>query len=414
MRTSRRQFLRTALGSSAVISLSSSAPSFLLRAAAAEPSHGENVLVVVQLTGGNDGLNTVVPYNDDAYQASRPKLKITAETVLKMDGSFGFHPSMRGFADLYETGQLAIVQGVGYPNPNRSHFESMDIWHTCQRKSEQRHEGWLGRYLDYTAAADGSDVPAMHLGHEKQPLALAARSVRTPSIQQLNRFRLQTKGNKQLAHTIDELAAEPREQSNDLLSFVQTSTTSALAASQRVEQAVGKYRSEVQYPTSALAQKLRTIAQLIDVGLSTRIYYVTLDGFDTHAQQAAGHAALLEEFSSSVAAFTQDVGDHRWRGDHGHGKRVLVMAFSEFGRRVRENASNGTDHGAAGPMFFAGSSVKPGRVGEHPSLTDLDDGDLKFHTDFRQVYATVFEKWLGTASEAILGQKYDLVDCIQG
>ena len=408
MQTTRRQFLSSALGSSAVISLSSTVPGFLLEAAAQEQkTRGETILVVLQLSGGNDGLNTVIPYADDVYYSARPQLGIAAENVLKIDDSAGFHPAMKGFADLLEADTLSIIQGVGYPNPNRSHFESMDIWHSCRRKTVQRPDGWLGRYLDSTATNDGSDVPAIHLGGEKQPFALAARNVRTPSIRSLERFQLKSGDDKKLRSAINAITTAERSGKNDLLSFVQSSTTSALSASRRIEKVAANYKTNVKYPQTGLAQKLRTVAQLIDANLSTRIYYLTLGGFDTHSQQAAAHSALLEEFSVAVSSFIEDI------AAHDHGDRVLLMAFSEFGRRVKENASEGTDHGAAAPMFFAGKNVKSGLIGKQPSLTDLADGDLKFHTDFRQVYATVLEKWLDWNSEPVLGKKYQTLEFLK-
>ena len=406
MSSTRREFLSAALGSTAVVSLSGAAPSFLLRAAASEPtSKQETVLVVVQLSGGNDGLNTIVPYADDAYHKARPELKIAESDVLKIDDYAGFHPAMKPLAGLLEAGKLGVVQGIGYPGPNRSHFESMDIWHTCRRKNEPRSDGWLGRYLDQTVKDDGGDVAALHLGAEKQPLALAAQRVRALSVASLDRFRLQTGGNDDVKRAIDELAAMSRP-GGDLLSFVQTSSAAALSASKRVEQAAKAYKTEVEYPKTGLAGKLRTAAQLIDAGLDTRIYYVTLDGFDTHSQQPDAHAALLTEFSGAVDAFIRDV------ALHGHGQRVVLTAFSEFGRRVAENASRGTDHGAAAPMFLAGERIKPGLIGAHPSLTDLVDGDLKHHTDFRQVYAALLDNWLGFNSESVIGGKFQPVVCL--
>lgn len=407
MSSNRRDFLKTALGTSAVISLEATTPGFLLNAAAAqERSNEETVLVVVQLSGGNDGLNTVVPYTNSRYYNQRPKLAIPKDDVLTIDDSLGFHPEMRGFADLLESNKLSVVQGVGYPNPNRSHFESMDIWHTCRRKGNARTTGWLGRFLDATRDTAGRDAAAVHLGEEKTPLALAASNVRTPSIRSLERFRLNDAGNEELRALIAGLSAAERKASNDLLGFIQTSTTSAIQASERVEEAAKQYKPSVEYPETALAQKMKSVAQLIDAGLSTRVYYVSIDGFDTHAQQPDAHAGLVGQVSSSIASFVNDV------AQHGHGKRVLVMAFSEFGRRVKENASDGTDHGAAAPMFLAGQRVEAGVIGKHPSLSDLEDGDLKHHTDFRQVYAAVLDNWLGWSSKDVLGDEYQPVDVI--
>jgi uncharacterized protein (DUF1501 family) len=399
--TTRRRFLQTTLGASAAISLDAALPSLWSNVAAAE-ANTDNVLVVVQLSGGNDGLNTIVPYKNSAYRKNRQNVAIAESDVLRIDDELGFHPSMQGCADLLEDGKLAILQGIGYPNPNRSHFESMDIWHSCRRKGSPRPEGWLGRYLDATASRNG-DAPAMHLGEEKQPLALTSQKIRVPSVASLDRFRLDDKDNKQLRAAIGDLSSKQRSGS-DLLGFIQTSTTSALAVSERIEQASAKYESGVEYPDNKLGEKLRTVAQLIDAGLKTRVYYMALDGFDTHSQQPAAHAALLGQLSSAASAFIGDI------NHHGHGDRVVLMSFSEFGRRVQENASEGTDHGAAGPMLLAGNKVTPGLTGDHPSLTDLVDGDLKFHTDFRQVYAAVLEKWLECQSKPILDGDFQPVD----
>jgi len=404
MKSNRREFLKTTLGASAVVSLGATVPEFLRAAAAAGTDEKETVLVVVQLSGGNDGLNTVIPFSDPAYRSSRPTLAIPASDVLKIDDALGFHPSARGFADLLEDNSLAIVQGVGYADPNRSHFESMDIWHTCQRKSDSRTTGWLGRYLDASQADKSGVSLALHLGHEKQPFALTAEDVRVPSISSVEGFRLNDGGDKDVRSTISKLASSARQDADSILGFLQSTTTVALEASQRVEQATRDYKTLVIYPASDLATKLKTVAQLIDAGLGTRVYYVTLDGFDTHSQQPAAHAALLSELGGAVSSFIKDI------KHHGHGDRVAVLAFSEFGRRVEENASEGTDHGAAAPMFLAGSKVRAGLIGGHPSLTDLEDGDLKFHTDFRAVYATVLESWLGWPSETVLGGRFEPVE----
>jgi uncharacterized protein (DUF1501 family) len=374
-----------------------------LRAAEAS-RRGEKVLVIVQLSGGNDGLNTVVPYADDDYHRNRSLLRIGAGQVLKIDDHLGLHPSLGALRELLEQSRLSIVQGVGYPNPNRSHFESMDIWHTAELELESggggRRTGWIGRYLDLAHASDGQDVPALHLGAGRQPLAMTGQSARAVSVQSLEAFRLNDGGDAHLRRAIETTAGQPRA-GDDLLRFLQRSTVAALAGSARVQEALKSYSTPVNYPPTTLAQQLRTIAQLIEAGLSTRIYYVSLDGFDTHSSQAAAHAGLLQQLGDAVAAFMKDV--HH----HGHGERVLLMTFSEFGRRVKENASAGTDHGVAAPMFIAGNGIRPGPVGRHPSLTDLDDGDLKHHTDFRSVYATLLDRWLGYDSVKVLGAKFE-------
>jgi uncharacterized protein (DUF1501 family) len=405
MNSSRRAFLAQLGGASAVVALGARAPSFLSVAAAAEvTSRKDAILVVVQLTGGNDGLNTIVPYRDEEYRKARPKLAIPADDVIRINDQLGFHPAARGLADLLEEGKLAIVQGVGYPEPNRSHFESMDVWHTCRRKGGPRTTGWLGRYLDEAGQSVGSDAPALHVGSEKQPMALAADKVRVPSFASPEAFRLEGGDDQPLVDLIGEMRHGGAPAANPLLGYLESSTTSAFAASKRIAEALGDDESPVEYPESELAARLKTVAQLIDAGLSTRIFYVELDGFDTHSQQAAAHAALLKQYGGALRSFIEDVA-HR-----GHGDRVLTASFSEFGRRVAENASEGTDHGAAAPVFLCGAGVRAGLTGAHPSLTDLDDGDLKFHTDFRQVYAALLEGWLGGASSSILGGRFEPAD----
>lgn len=402
-RSTRREFLGNVAAGSAVMTFGATAPSVLCHAAAAS-QQDENILVVVEMAGGNDGLNSVVPHSDEAYLKARPKLGIKKADTLAVTDEIGLHPSMRGFADLLEQERFAVVQGVGYDNPNRSHFESMDIWHSCLRKGEPRYDGWLGRYLDQTGLGQLQDPAALHLGHEKQPFALSSREIRVPSIQSLEQFRLRTGDDSRTA--IRQLADQGRSSTNELLGFIQTSTSSALAASERMESAGMKYKPSQSYPGSGLGKKLETVAKLIASGLQTKVYYVRIDGFDTHASQPDAHASLLREVSDSVGTFVSDLASHE------HGDRVLVMCFSEFGRRVAENASDGTDHGTAGPIFLAGNQVKPGLLGEHPSLTDLDQGDLKHHTDFRQVYASLLETWLGCDSQSVLGGKYKSVSIL--
>jgi len=391
-------------GSATVVALSPTIPAFLRRAAAAsDVASGETVLVVVQLTGGNDGLNTVIPYGDDEYQRNRFALKYGKNEVLKIDDYVGFHPSLKGFSDLLEANKLAILQGVGYPNPNRSHFESMDIWHTARHALPAGQTGWLGRSLD-ALGKDDRDLPALHLGRGPQPLALAARDVTATSLSSLADFRLNIGGDAQLRQAIFDAASIKRESNDELLNFLQSSTESAFDSAQRVEKLTKGYNTSVNYPVTGLAEKLKSVAQLISAGLKTRIYYLTLDGFDTHSNQRAAHAALLTELSGAVNAFMEDI------AHQGHGERVALMTFSEFGRRVKENASGGTDHGAAAPMFLAGANVNSGLIGEHPSLTDLEDGDVKFHTDFRSVYAGVLKHWLGWNPAPIVGKQFKPMD----
>lgn len=397
----RRDFLKTALGTATVVSLGGTVPGVLEAAGRRlAGSSGDNILVMVQLSGGNDGLNTVVPYADDAYARNRFALRLGAGQVLRLDNYLGLHPRLTGLHELWDEQKLAIIQGVGYPNPNRSHFESMDIWHTALTTTPVSGTGWLGRWLDESVPREAQAAWALHVGGGKQPLALAAERVRVPSISSPDLFRLSAADDSALLECIKSASAASRESSGDLLNFLARSTTTAITSSQQVQEALANDRGRANYPGSGLAQQLRTVAQLIEADLGTRIYYLTLDGFDTHADQADAHAGLMNELGSSVRAFLNDI------EGRGHGDRVTLAVFSEFGRRVRENASQGTDHGAAAPMFLAGGAVNAGLLGRYPSLTDLDDGDLKYTVDFRRVYAGLLQDWLGCQTDGVLGENY--------
>ncbi|OYP31712.1 DUF1501 domain-containing protein [Rhodopirellula sp. MGV] len=400
---SRRRVLHSSAASVAALSLDQvvACPRTLCLGARNSKSDGK-ILVVVEMAGGNDGLNTVVPFNDDAYRKARPNLRIEKSSCLAINDDRGFHPALTGFASLLEQGKLSILHGIGYPDPNRSHFESMDIWHTCHRKDEPRPDGWIGRALQ-ASRRESNDPPAIHLGSEQQPFALMSRELRVPSIQSLQQFQLRKNGSVDLSETIRELSAETTSDENELLGFIQSSTSSAIMTSERMEQTRKQKPSQSTYPKSNLGQKLQTVSQLIASDLETRVYYVRIDGFDTHANQPDAHTALLREVGDAVNAFVADI------SGQGNGDRVLVMCFSEFGRRVAENASDGTDHGTAAPVFFAGGRVRAGEVGDYPSLTDLEEGDLKHHTDFRSVYATVLQQWLECSSDSILDGSFPML-----
>lgn len=397
----RRTFLKQSLAGSAAISLSGAIPGFLLGAAReSEKVASEKILVVVQLSGGNDGLNTVVPYGDDEYYKNRFTLAIGKGSVLKIDDHVGFHPALGGFQELMQNNQIAVVQGVGYPNPNRSHFESMDLWHTAHRITESNRIGWLGRTIDIHLT--DNDLPALHLGDGLQPLALRNEKKPAPSIQSIDNFRLNIFNDKTTRKRLTPLIREARTGGNDLLSYIHESANVALETSHRIENVARNANNSFGYPPTTLGRNLGVIARLIGSGLSTRIYYTTLDGFDTHSNQAESHQGLLNNLSSSIAAFVKEL---KSQGDD---DRVALVSFSEFGRRVRENASRGTDHGTAAPLFVVGSKVKPGLIGKHPSLNpdQLVDGDLRFKIDYRRVYAELLENWLGIDPHAIVGAEH--------
>lgn len=408
--STRRKFLfRSGAG---LLSLGTLPPTFLTRAVCAQEgnkSEKGRVLVLVQLAGGNDGLNTVIPYGDDAYYRNRPGIGIAKNAVLRLDDYHGLHPRMQGFQKLFDNASLAIVQGVGYPNPDRSHFRSMDIWHSAYAERIAVDDGWVGRALGAVAETGAGKVAALSIGLERLPLALVSSQVNVPNVQDLNDYRLrfpQSLSDKRRRETMQKLAEISGSESKDI-EFLRRTALTAYRSAEQLEQLSRTYQPAVEYPQTGLAQKLKLIAQVIASDMGTEIFFVSLDGFDTHSAQEGGHAALLAELSDAVAAFIEDL-----KG-HGEADRVMVATFSEFGRRVKENGSLGTDHGAASQMFLISPAVKGGFHGKHPSLTDLEHGDLKFHTDFRSVYATILECWLGYhVSDRVFGQTFPLLDVL--
>jgi len=385
--TTRRQFLQQ----SALVSLSPLVPAFLsqsLTAADAKPD--DRVLVVIQLDGGNDGLNTVVPFADENYARFRRELRIKTDDVLKLDAAVGLHPAMKSAADLFQDGRLAIVQGVGYPNPNRSHFESMAIWHHARlAAADHDGNGWLGRAAELSQPRKTSAADSIYVGPDAVPVALRGR--------QASPLSLQNESDLKLA-VADIAASRESADSPDLAAFVQRSVAQSFdAARQFRESTESRAASSDDYPGTKLAEKLQLVSKLLKLGGGTRIYYASQSGYDTHAAQVYQHAQLLREFAGALKAFLNDLKAARLD------ERVAILAFSEFGRRVEENGSAGTDHGAAGPVFLAGPGVRGGLIGQHPSLTDLDQGDLKMAIDFRQVYATLLDQWLGVSSTQSLG-----------
>jgi uncharacterized protein (DUF1501 family) len=414
MPANRRDFLRSSLAASTLVSMgAATVPGFLnssARAASASRSN-DRVLVVVQLVGGNDGLNTVVPHRIDGYAKGRRALRLPSGQIHKLTDDIGLHPSMGAMAGLVESGHAAIVQGVGYPNPDRSHFRSMEIWETAKLEYGALETGWLGRALDARFDAAGSDLPGLHIGGRSLPLALKSKQTEVPSLTTLEQYRLQIGGDvaakREVRDALERVARLDRPASDPLLGFVRRSTLAAYDSSKKLE-GLNKGDAKSNYPNYGLAHRLELIAQIIKAGFGTRIYYTSLDGFDTHANQLGAHAALLNELSDSIAAFHKDL------SGAGHADRVAVLTFSEFGRRVAENASAGTDHGAAAPVFVVGPVAKAGLIGAHPKFDDLDDGDLKHHTDFRRVYASLLETWLGCPAAPVVGNGFSPLDLFAG
>lgn len=402
----RREFMRTMAIAGAGLTI----PSFLTQTAAGAQAGAipgfkdDRILVVIQLGGGNDGLNAVVPYGDDNYYQGRPRLAVPKNELLRIDDHLALNDVMAPIKDLYDSGELAIINGVGYPNPNRSHFRSMEIWHTATDSNRYSSTGWVGRYFDN--ACSGSPTPAVgvNVGGEA-PQAFMGRKGLGISFNQPNDFRWAEGGggNNRMAFDQINKVGTRHSESGSTLDFLRHTTANAVIASDSVIKSSKVKRTPVEYPNARLSQSLRNIATLIAGGLPTRIYYASMSGFDTHANQSGVQENLLGQFSGALRAFLADL---KSIGAH---DRVTVMCFSEFGRRVAENASRGTDHGTAGPMFLAGAGINPGLHGKYPSLTDLDEGDLKHTVDFRAVYGEVIGKWLGAETKPILGKDFKAI-----
>ncbi len=403
--TSRRTFLSSSLS---VAVLGGLVPNSFLRAAQAQTiSQSANqlgddkVLVVVQMGGGNDGLNTIVPWSDDNYHRVRPTIRIGEKDVLRIDDRIGLNPAMSGLMELYKEGHLAIVQGVGYPNPDRSHFRATEIWETGA-PTKFVSTGWLGRYLDTQQSANAkanNPFEAVTLT-DVIPAALIAQHVDVPAIGTLNAFNYNTGRDAASRTSAGQLFDGARPGQSPYLSMLENTARLAFHGGDLLRSKIAGYTPAVKYPSDNFSKQLQLAAQLIGSRTGTRIIFVALGSFDTHVGQRAQQDRLLGYMSSGLLAFYRDL------AAHGHANRVLTMTFSEFGRRVAQNAGNGTDHGTAMPLFVIGQGIKGGVYGQHPSLTDLDNGDLKFNTDFRAVYATVLDKWLGRSPDAILFGSY--------
>jgi uncharacterized protein (DUF1501 family) len=388
----RRDFLRGGLALSAAAGL----PSLFARALHAA-GEGDRVLVLLQFSGGNDGLNTVIPFEDDLYYRARPGLGIPKGQVVRLDGAVGLHPALSALKPHFEKGTLAVVQGVGYPEPNRSHFTSTDIWQTASLTPPARWTGWIGRALD--RCAEGAETPALQLDPSPLSLALAGERTVVPAVRDAERFRVP--GGAETAALMDRLAATPR--GGETAEYLRGQARQAYRTAARLESALRDGKGRDRYPGSDLGQRLWQVARLVEARLPARVYALQLGGFDTHSRQRDAHQALLKLFADAAAAFQGDL------EAHGLADRVMLLTYSEFGRRVAENRSLGTDHGAAAPLFALGGRVRGGVHGAHPSLQDLDDGDLRFATDFRSVYATVLDRFLSADARAVLGAAFPAV-----
>lgn len=405
---SRRDFVRKGLYG---LGLMSAMPAFLGRTSDAlaiealigdRERHPKRILVVAELSGGNDGLNTVIPYTDDEYYRSRPVLAIPQTRVRKINEQFGFHPSLEGFEQVYKDGHMAIIPGCGYPNPSLSHFSALEYWHTgVPNGAESR--GWVGRFADaYSPKPQKNFIVNIA---KSQSLAVRSKSQSPIVFSEPEKFdRNATQTQKD---TLAQFNGYKPLNDDSTLDFVRRVSGNAADSSQFVKDACGRYQTPIDYgfTSQGLSRDLKRVAALINAGMQTRVYYVNFAGFDTHTNQLITQRQLLLYVGDAIRGFLADM------KRIGRADDVAVMMFTEFGRRVKENASGGTDHGTSSPMYVFGHPVKGGVYGKHPSLTDLDDGNLRMTTDFRRVYATLIKEWMGLEdTKSVLNAEFPTLD----
>jgi uncharacterized protein (DUF1501 family) len=377
-------------------------------------------LVVLQLTGGNDTVNTIVPYSDPLYYDNRSTVRIAEEDVLKIDDRFGFHPSMAAIKPFWDEGKMAIINGIGYPNPNYSHFRSMDIWYTAEPDAMTT-DGWLGKTVRELDPKAENVLTAVNFGRGL-PRALSLAGVPVASVAQLDSYGLLTSlaGVDQRNSALEVFScmyddgfnddmvkkplqpAQPDDPMSQVMRYMGQTGLDAQKGADILSTAIGGYSSTVQYPDSSIAASLKGIAQVKLAGLGTRVFYTSHGSFDTHAGQLATHALLWKEVSEAVAAFFADL------REHGESDDTIMLLWTEFGRRVKDNGA-GTDHGAGGVAFALGDPVKGGMYGEYPSLkeSDLTIGNLQYNNDFRSTYSTILERWMGVEAKPIVNGSFE-------
>ncbi|MFD2572546.1 DUF1501 domain-containing protein [Spirosoma soli] len=354
------------------------------------------ILVVVQLSGGNDGLNTVVPYRNDIYYRERPTIAIKPDKVLTLNDEIGLHPAMEPLKALYDEGLVTVINNVGYPNPDRSHFRSMDIWQTASDSNQYMQTGWVGRYLDASCA--GKQQEPFRTIEVDDTLSLALKGDTLNGLAVLDPKKLYNQTRNGLVTGLSHAHHDEPE----TVAYLYKTLAETVSSADYVYSKTKTYNSLTTYPNHELGNRLRSVSQLIQSGIGTSVYYVSISGFDTHINQPGQQERLLKQYAEAVGAFMTDLKVAGRQND------VLLMTFSEFGRRVKQNASNGTDHGTANNVFLIGGGLPAKRVlNEAPNLTNLSDGDLTYSVDFRQIYATLLRDYLGADDVAILGRKFD-------
>ena len=386
-------------------------PSSALGPVALDSSKKNRILVVLQLSGGNDGLNTLIPFADPNYSQLRPSLGFAANEVLHLTDSVGLNPNLSKLKTMYDQGKVAVVQGVGYPNPNRSHFRSMDIWHSARPDTFER-SGWLGRYVSACECAQDNALPAISVGDQLNTMFWTDTTL-VPAVASIGAFSFLTDTKYKNDRTFQMRTLQNiYSQAGNWSAYeglIRRGTLQALAGSDELQKVAASYQSPVQYPANnGLANQLKMVAQVIAGNLGTRLFSVSMGGYDTHANQKPTQDKNLAQLGDALEAFMQDLANMQQQDN------VVIMAFSEFGRRVKQNGSGGTDHGTAEPMFIIGNKVQGGLYGTYPSLSDLDNnGDLKFNADFRSVYAGVLKDVVGADPAPILAGSFDLISVMR-
>ncbi|MFK7808719.1 MAG: DUF1501 domain-containing protein [Saprospiraceae bacterium] len=384
----RRNFLKNSGFASTALMV----PSFLQSYVANTSATKGKTLIIVQLSGGNDGLNTIVPYRNDIYYKKRPKLSIKKEELIRVDDELGFHPSLKTLKNVYDDGLMSIINSVGYPNPDRSHFRSMDIWQTGSGSEEYWSSGWLGRYLDSDCSGCENPYQAIEVD-DSLSLALKGKSNNGFAVSHPRELKKATDNS-----FLKSMASQQVHQEEENLAYLYKTMIDTQSSADYLYKQAKTYDATVSYPNSSFARDLKCISSLMTSGTDTRVYYVSIGGFDTHASQKGKQKRLLKEYAEGISAFIKDLKNHRLLSD------TMIMTFSEFGRRVKQNASGGTDHGTANNVFLMGGDLpKQGFFNEAPDLTDLDNGDLKYKIDFRSIYASLLDNWLETDAKAVLG-----------
>ncbi|WP_296317082.1 DUF1501 domain-containing protein [Winogradskyella sp. UBA3174] len=388
----RRKFIKNSALASSLFFV----PSFVkaLESVATERL-GYKRLVIIQLAGGNDGLNTIIPHNNDLYYKARPKLAIT-KGVIKLNDDLGFHPSLAPLRNLFDNGELSIINNVGYPNPVRSHFRSMDIWQTASGSAEYLQSGWLGRYLDTHGKKPYNAIEI----DEQLSLAMKGdhfNGIATSDYKMLYNTSKDPYFKKVLNHYNDAHLSEHN------LGYLYQTMIEAKSSANYIYETTKVKLTQQTYPQNNFGKQLKNVAQFITSGLDTKVFYTSLNGFDTHAYQANRQKRLLSQYAEGVSAFVNDLKNNEAFED------TLILTFSEFGRRVKQNAANGTDHGSANNVFIIGKNLKKaGFYNNLASLNDLDtNGDLKFEVDFRSIYSTILSQWMNVSTEGIINSKHD-------